>query len=269
MTQHAIDQTFTSVLLANGVRLNYVEQGDPDGPAVIMLHGVSDSSFSWSEVLPRLSPSWHVFALDQRGHGDSDRPEVGYTLDDFAGDVIDFMDAVGLSTATVVGHSMGSFIAQRTASTAPHRVERLVLIGSCVSPTAALDELNTEVQGLEEPLPEAFAVEFQASTIHRPLADSFFEQAVAETLKVPLHVLQETVAGWLAEDRWAESDRLSMPVLVLWGDKDSLFSREDQSALRSALPHATFTMYPETGHALHWEQPERFAADLDTFMRGV
>ncbi|MGD9894078.1 MAG: alpha/beta fold hydrolase, partial [Dehalococcoidia bacterium] len=262
-------QTFTSTLLATGVRLNYVEQGDPNGPAVIMLHGFSDSSFSWSEVLPRLSPEFHVFALDQRGHGGSDRPESGYTIGDFAGDVIAFMDAVGLPMATVVGHSMGSFIAQRVASIASHRVERLVLIGSTVSRTAILTDLQAEVAELAEPLPEVFAVEFQASTIHRPLADSFFKRAVQETLKVPLRVLRETVAGWFVEERWAAPEHLTMPVLILWGDQDAFFHREDQDALLAALPLAAFTAYPETGHALHWEQPERFAADLDAFMRGA
>src|SRR5215213_869174 len=95
---------FQDVTLPTGVRLRYAAQGDPAGPGIILLHGFTDSWFSWSEVLPRLSPSLNVFALDQRGHGDSDRPDTGYALDDFAGDVLAFMDAVGLGSATVVGH---------------------------------------------------------------------------------------------------------------------------------------------------------------------
>ncbi len=269
MTQHAIDQTFTAVALANGVRLNYVEQGDLDGPAVIMLHGFSDSSFSWSEVLPQLSPEFHVFALDQRGHGDSDRPDDGYTIGDFAGDVVAFMDAVGLPSATVVGHSMGSWIAQRVASVAPERVERLVLIGSSATTIAGADELKAALDELEEPMPEAFVREFQSSTIRRPVADAFFKRVVGESMKVPVRVWQAAAAGFVADDRWAEPERLTMPILILWGDEDTYFTLDDQNALRAALPHATFTVYPGTGHALQWEQPERFAADIETFMRGV
>src|SRR6266545_3156736 len=99
---------FATADLETGLRLRYAEQGDPTGPAIILLHGYSDSWFSWSEVLPRLSPAYHVFALDQRGHGDSERPADGYGVSDFAADVLAFMNAAGLPTATVVGHSMGS-----------------------------------------------------------------------------------------------------------------------------------------------------------------
>jgi pimeloyl-ACP methyl ester carboxylesterase len=267
MTQHAINQTYTSALLTNGVRLHYVEQGDPDGQAVIMLHGFSDSSFSWSEVLPWLSPEFHVFALDQRGHGDSDRPDDGYTIGDFAGDVVAFMDAAGLSTATVVGHSMGSWIAQRVASIAPERVERLVLIGSSATTIAGADELKAALDELEEPMPEDFVREFQSSTIRRPVADAFFERVVGESMKVPVRVWQAAAAGFVADDRWADPERLTMPILIFWGDEDTYFTLDDQNALRAALSHATFTVYPGTGHALQWEQPAQFAADLDAFMR--
>src|SRR5688572_4752201 len=95
----------TTLLLSTGVRLHYAERGDREGEAIIFLHGYSDSWFSFSRVLPLLSPSYHAIALTQRGHGDSDKPECCYTVDDFAADVDAFMDAVGIERATVVGHS--------------------------------------------------------------------------------------------------------------------------------------------------------------------
>jgi non-heme chloroperoxidase len=96
---------FATVHLATGPRLHYAEQGDPTGEAILFLHGYSDSWFSFSRVLPLLSPEYHAFALTQRGHGDSDRPECCYALEDFAADV----GAVGVEEATLVGHSTGPF----------------------------------------------------------------------------------------------------------------------------------------------------------------
>lgn len=104
---------FAHVRLRTGVRLHYAEQGDPRGEPLILLHGLGDSWYSFSGILPKLPTSLRVFAIDQRGHGDSDRPASGYTLADLSDDAVAFMDAMGIPRATVIGHSMGSFVAQR------------------------------------------------------------------------------------------------------------------------------------------------------------
>src|ERR671916_1402721 len=104
---------FDTTQLATGPRLHYAERGDLTGEAIIFLQGYSDSWFSFSGVLSLLSPEYHAFALTERGHGDSDKPQCCYTLDDFAADVDAFMDAIGIEKATVVGHSGGSLIAGR------------------------------------------------------------------------------------------------------------------------------------------------------------
>src|SRR4051812_47128348 len=96
-----------SVTLRNGIELPYIEQGDPTGVPVILLHGYSDSCYSFYRLLPFLPPSIRAFALTQRGHGDADRPEAGYAPSDFAGDVAQFAEALGLGPVVVVGHSMG------------------------------------------------------------------------------------------------------------------------------------------------------------------
>ena len=120
--------TFTTIKLKTGVRLHYAVQGNADGEPIIMLHGYSDSWFSFSRVMPLLDRKYRVYVLDQRGHGKSDQPSSGYALQDLARDVVAFMDAKGIQRATVIGHSMGSFVAQHVAATAPARVQRLVLL---------------------------------------------------------------------------------------------------------------------------------------------
>ena len=113
---------FSTARLATGPRLHYAEQGAPGGHAILFLHGWPDSWFSFSRVLPLLPERYHAFAVDQRGFGDSERPDRGYRIEDLAADAAAFLDAVAIERATVVGHSFGSFVARRVAIAYPERV---------------------------------------------------------------------------------------------------------------------------------------------------
>ena len=257
---------FADVRLKTGVRLHYAEQGDPAGPAIILLHGYTDSWFSFSRVLPSLDVRYHVYALDLRGHGDSDRPASGYQLTDFAADVSAFMDEKGIKRATVVGHSMGSFVAQRVAIIAPERVERLILIGSATTlRNETVLDLQRSVNALNDPVPVRFVREFQASTVYQPLPAEFMNRVVGESLKVPARVWRATMDGFFVpEQRLA---RITAPTLILWGDRETIFSRSEQDSLVKMLANAELKVYRETGHALHWEQPEQFVKDVEQFIR--
>ncbi|HEX5973666.1 MAG TPA: alpha/beta hydrolase, partial [Rubrobacteraceae bacterium] len=160
---------FTTMPLSTGPRLHYVERGDPKGDAIVFLHGYSDSWFSFSRVLPLLSLEYHAFALTQRGHGDSDKPECCYTPEDFAADVDAFMDVVGIEKTTVVGASTGALFAQGVALSHPRRLSRLVLVGAQTPANEGVMGLVEEVRALEDPVPPEFVRGFQESTIHQPV----------------------------------------------------------------------------------------------------
>jgi pimeloyl-ACP methyl ester carboxylesterase len=160
------------IALSTGVELEYLEQGSRDGDPIVFLHGYTDSYRSFDQNLPTFPRNARVYALSQRGHGNSSKPESGFTPADFAADVIAFMDAKGLSRATLVGHSMGSLIAHKVAAEHPDRVEKLVLIGS--GPTIAGNPtglyLAEVVSTLTDPVDPDFVREFQASTFALPIA---------------------------------------------------------------------------------------------------
>jgi non-heme chloroperoxidase len=262
----------TTPLLSTGVSLHYAEQGDQAGEAIVFLHGYSDSWFSFSRILPLLSPEYHAFALTERGHGDSDKPECCYTVEDFAADVDAFMDALGIGKATLVGHSGGSFMAQRVALSYPHRVSRCVLIGSATTllNNEGVGELGNEMLALEDPVPPEFVREFQESTIYYPVPEEFLETVVSESLKLPARVWRDYWEGVvLTVDHAARLDGIDVPTLILWGEQDALFPREEQERLAAAIPGATLKMYPETGHAVHWERPEWVVRDLEAFIRNT
>jgi pimeloyl-ACP methyl ester carboxylesterase len=256
--------------LSTGPRLRYAAQGDADGEATVLLHGWPDSWFTWSRVLPLLSPRRRVLALDQRGFGDSDRPEHGYTIDHYAADVVALLDALSIERAALVGHSFGTFVARRTAIAHPSRVAALVLIGTGVTARCPVTlEVQAAIRDLADPVPREFAREFQAGTAYAPLPPEFFERVVDESLKLPARLWREVFDGLLAYQDDQALGRIRVPTLLLWGDHDALFAREDQDRLVAAIPRAGLRVYAETGHCPNWECPERVAADIDDFLRPI
>jgi non-heme chloroperoxidase len=269
MHQAAPQLRFANTRLGSGPRIHHAEQGDPDGEPIVFLPAYTDSWFSYSRVLPLLPVRYHAYAVDQRGHGDSDRPACCYAIEDFAADVVAFLDAVGVERATLVGHSGSCFVARRVAEAHPERVARLVLLGS---PGSLGDnqeelELQTAVQALQDPVPVRFARELQGAAAHVPLPEPFFERLIAESLKLPARVWKNVLDGLFAFDDAADLGRITAPTLLIWGEWDRWLPREEEDHLAVAIPGARVVVYPATGHSPNWERPERVATDLDAFMR--
>jgi pimeloyl-ACP methyl ester carboxylesterase len=261
---------FATARLSTGLSLHYAEQGGRDGEPLLLLHGWPDSWFTFSRVMALLPPTLRVIVPDQRGFGDSGKPAHGYTIPDFAADAVALLDAVGVERATVVGHSFGSFVARRVALSHPERVARLVLIGTAVSAISpATREAQAALRDLPDPVPMAFARDFQASTAFAPLPPPFFEQIVRESMKMPAHVWHATLDALLAYDDAAELSRLTMPTMLLWGAHDALFDRRNQDRLLEAIPGVRLEVYDDAGHCPNWERPERVAENLQAFLQST
>jgi non-heme chloroperoxidase len=240
--------------LSGVLRLRFMEQGPEEGPAVLMLHGTGDSSFSFSRVLPLLPPSLRVVAPDQRGHGDSDAPPRSYSIDEFALDGLELLDELHVPRVTIVGHSMGSFIARRIAAFAPERVERLVLIGAGPSGNnAVLRELADAVDALVDPVDPAFVRSFQLGTSSDHLPPEFFEQVITESLKLSARVWKAAIAGLVNYE--PVEDHIQCDTLILGGDRDTVFSVAEQHELARRMRGSRLQLFPGAGHALHWEDP--------------
>jgi non-heme chloroperoxidase len=259
---------FGTQRIATGIRLRYAVQGDPAGPPVILLHGYSDSWYSFSPVLPLLPERYRVYALDLRGHGGSDQPRAGYHMADLAADVLAFMDAKRIPGAVIVGHSLGTFVAQYVARAAPDRVSGLVLIagGPSVRQIDGLDEFTAAVHSLQDSVPLEFIRQFQASTVYQPLPDSFMARVVAESQVLAPHVWRGIMDGMLASGPVAPGGGHRIPTLLLRGDRDVVFPQSAHNALVALHPDAQAKVYPETGHAIHWERPAAVAEDLVEFL---
>ena len=254
------------ITLDGRLRLEYFEQGDPDGVPLVLLHGYSDSSYSYELLLARLPASVHAYALTQRGHGDADRPLTGYGPEDHADDVRAFMDAMALDAAVIVGHSGGSYTAQRFALDYPERTLGLVLIGAFPSlRTADLQALRSEIDELTEPVDPAFVREFQESTIAEPVPAAFIERVVAESRKLPARVWRTWLAEMMDAPVPIETGTIEAPTIILWGDQDAYCTRAGQEALRAAIPGSRLVTYEGGGHCPHWERPGKAATEIVAF----
>jgi non-heme chloroperoxidase len=261
--------TITSVALPTGVTLPYVAQGDPAGVPVVLLHGGTDSRRSFDPVLPYLPSSIRAFALTQRGHGDASRPAAGYHPRDFAADVAAFLDSQGLESAILAGHSMGSTVALRFALDYPQRTRALVPMGAFVryrTNSAITEFWETVVVGLEDPIDRAIAREFQESTLAGPIPAEFLETVIVESLKAPARVWRDLFAGLRDDEHVARLSSIAAPTLLIWGDQDAFVPASDQQALLATIAGSRLETYRGTGHAVHWEEPARFAADLVSFV---
>lgn len=255
--------------LSTGVRLRYVQQGPrSDDAPIVLLHGFTDSWFSFSRLLECLPEGRCAYALDLRGHGESDRPLRGYAITDLAADVAAFLEQLDIREALLVGHSMGSLIAQVVAVSSPERVGRVVLIGSSAETREEdVRELRDVLESFDESVPREFARGFQQSTVHRPVPAEFFQRVVDESCRVPARVWRAAAAAILSFEPTPFLPQITQPALVLWGDRDAYFRRSDQDALMKALPNARLEVFPDVGHSPHWEIPEQVARIVERFAR--
>lgn len=208
-----------SIALPTGITLQYAERGNSSGVPVIFLHGVTDSWRSFEPILERLPSTIHAFSVSQRGHGGCSKPESGYQYRDMADDLRAFMDGLDLPAAVIVGHSMGSLVAQRFAADHPDRVAGLVLLGAfrTMHRHAELQEFwDTAVSKLTDPIDPGFARAFQVSTIARAIAPELLETYVRESLQVPAHIWGAAFKGFLeTPDFSSELRGFNRPALLV------------------------------------------------------
>ncbi|HTE26603.1 alpha/beta fold hydrolase [Flavitalea sp.] len=259
------------IKLHTGVTLEYSESGNPNGKPVIFLHGFTDSRHSFNYLVPKLTGDIRSIVITQRGHGQSDKPVSGYRPENFAADLDAFMTARNLDKAIIVGHSLGSTIAQSFAIQYPSKVRGLVLLGTIpyFKTNPALLEFGSQVALLKDPVDHAFASDFQKSTLHLPIPETYLDSVINETLKVPSLVWKAVLNGLTEVDYSTSLKNINAPVLIIYGDKDNFSSIRDQEKLRSSIRGSHLLVYKGVGHAIHWEDPSQTAIDVSAFVNDI
>jgi pimeloyl-ACP methyl ester carboxylesterase len=259
------------VELSTGITMSYVEMGVADGPVLILQHGMTDNSRVWSLSAPTFAAAgYHVYMPDLRGHGYSDQPNTGmYTVSDFAADLNAFMEAMGIESADVVGHSLGSMTMQAFMLLYPERCKSVTLVSSTpVTPDALGTYYYDYALGLgEDEHPDD---EFMAAWYDNPnpVDEEFLSYVMKESQQLSALSWRAIAAGSAVEDLRSFYPFFddSIPTLIMHGSLDGFFSDEMQQELLEYLPFATYQVYEGVGHNIQYEIPEQFAQDVLAFI---
>ncbi len=255
--------------LSTGVSLPYVEQGDDSAVPLLLIHAWGESRGSFSRLLPLLPNTVHAYAMDQRGHGDADKPSSGYALADFGADLGAFQDAVGLGPCVLVGSSSGGYVAQRFAVDEPSRTLGLVLVGAPRS-LRGRPPFADEVDRLTDPIDRDWVrSSLEWFELHHPVPSQYVAERIDDGVRMPAHVWKQALTGLSEAPVPTETGTITAPTLIIWGGRNDLLQSGDGAKLAAAIPQSRLLTYESTGHLVLWEQPERIANDLVAFVRGL
>ena len=255
------------------------------GPAVVLIHGMVNSSRHWEAVALRLADSYTVIAPDLIGHGDSATPRGDYSLGAHAASIRDLLAVTGIDRATIVGHSLGGGVAMQFFYQFPQRTERMVLISSGglgreVSPMlrgAALPGAAALLWAAAHPRVGAAMSQLGERMRGRGLGKGVYLQAIARALqplqragarKAFLQTLRAVID--IQGQRVSARDRLyllgPLPTLIVWGGRDHTIPVSHGRHAHRAIPDSRFEILPRAAHFPHLEDPEGLAAALRDFL---
>jgi pimeloyl-ACP methyl ester carboxylesterase len=267
----------------HGHRVGYRMAGE--GPAIVLVHGLTGSSTTWREVMPALARDHTVIAPDLLGHGESAKPRGDYSLGAHASGVRDLLVALGIERATFVGHSLGGGVALQLAYQFPQRCERLVLVAS----GGLGKEVSLLLRAVSLPGSELVLPVVLSGRLHRALsATGELLGRLGARMSVRQKEIWRSYTG-LSEvrgrmafihtvrsvidpmgQRVSARDRLylasEMPTLIVWGTSDRIIPVEHAYDAHELMPGSRLAIVEGAGHFLPFEEPAAFLDALVPFL---
>lgn len=266
----------------HGDRIAYRDEGE--GEVLLLIHGMAGSSETWRSVIPPLSKKFRVIAPDLLGHGESAKPRTDYSLGAFAVWLRDFLDELGVSHATVVGHSLGGGVAMQFVYQHPDYAQRLILISSgglgpdvgwvlrllsapgaefvlpIIAPPPVLSVGNTlrswmKAAGIRSPRGA------ELWSAYSSLSDGETRQSFLKTLRSVVDYRGQAVSA-LNRLRLRED----LPVMAIWGECDGIIPVDHAYAAHEARTDARLEVLPDVGHFAQVEAPERVVELIEDFI---
>ncbi|GGZ50358.1 alpha/beta hydrolase [Streptomyces subrutilus] len=251
-------------------------------PGVLLLHGLMGRAFHWTGTARWLAERHRVVALDQRGHGQSERPAAGpYTREAFVADAEAAVEQLGLAPVTLIGHSMGALTAWQLAARRPDLVAAVVICDMRASALGEASQQEWEDWFRRWPLPfptqdaarRWFGEDDPRVERPDPGRGAFFAEVMHETDDGwrPLFSRRQMLTAretWVHDAHWEELAQVRCPTLVVRGLDGELGRAEAQEMVR-VLPAGRYAEIPDAGHYLHYDQPTAWRAALEPFLDGI
>lgn len=252
-----------------GAKINYVEAGDPAKPKVILLHGLGGSIANWAMNTPAIAQNYHVFALDQVGFGKSDKPALKYRVGTYVDFLDKFMSELKIEKASLVGNSMGGWVAAWTAIKYPNRVEKIVLADAAGIVPANVDinqiyQLNNSTRDeVRANMKRIFAT--PALQNNEALVDQFMTARVTANDGGTINSLIESIGRRedLLNDRLGD---VKKPTLIIWGKDDGLVPVADAYTFNKGIVGSELLIFDQTGHVPQFEKAADFNRAVLAFL---
>ena len=250
----------------DGLKLRYEIRGSGEPVALIM--GFSGSGRGWGEPFLKLMESrFKIFVIDNRGTGESDKPDVAWTLGDMAADIAAVLDHAHTPRAHIFGISMGGMIAQEFVLTYPERTRGLVLGCTNCGASHSIQAPPENVAALvpqpgmspEEQARRAFSVACGKQFLNSASGQATLEQALAEMANypiTPMHTFQRQMGAIMGFDSFARLGEIKSPTLIIHGDDDSIVPYANAEVLHGAIKGSKVHTLKAAGHMFFWEAPE-------------
>ncbi len=258
----------TTFCETNGINVHYTRTGGSK-PSLVLLHGLTANGACWTTLARALEGEFDVIMPDARGHGRSSAPDHGYSYEDHANDVVGLMNSLQLSSPVLLGHSMGGMTAAVVASRKPSLLRGLILDDpTFLSPEVQVEVFESDVadqhrQFLTKSVDELMA---EARVRHPGRSSDTLElvaRARLQTSMSAFEVLAPPLPDYLQLARGIE-----VPTLLVVGDA-GVVSHRVASELRRLNPRFQVEQILGAGHGLHYDQPERFAAVVESFLLSI
>lgn len=258
----------------NGVTLHYLKQGS--GAPLVLLHGITDSGACWGRTADALAERFTVYALDQRGHGESDAPPHQFTYADYVSDIVELLRVNGHKRGIIIGHSFGAIIAMAMAASYPDCVSKLVLIDPPLfdldpaTPQEVLDENRYnffEWLRKLKPLNKSELITFchaQSPNWSDAECDAWTESKLQAS---PLLWQKDGIPNINDWRAWLQE--IVCPTLLVGGDPalGSLINDSRAAEVVTLLREGQSVQIPNAGHSIHRDQFTTFMNALDPFLR--
>jgi 2-hydroxy-6-oxonona-2,4-dienedioate hydrolase len=265
---------------AGGIRTRYLHAGKKGAPALIFIHGTGGHAEAYIRNLEAHGKHFDVYALDLIGHGYSEKPDYDYTLPRYVAQIIAFMDALGLKTASLSGESLGGWVASHVALAHPERVDKLVLntaAGDKVNPEALAKLREMSLAAVDDPSWERLKGRLEwlmhdKSLVHDDLVRSrqtiYEKPEMKEAMRhiLSMHTPETRKQYGVRADQWLQ---IKQPTLVLWTDKDPTAAVSVGEELARAIPGAKLIVMKDCGHWPQFEDQETFnRVHIDFLLNG-
>jgi pimeloyl-ACP methyl ester carboxylesterase len=250
-----------------GQKIHYIEAGS--GPTVILLHGLGGSSQVWQFNIAALAEKYHVVVPDQIGFGKSDKPLVNYRIRTYVDFLDQFCKQLGIERASLVGNSMGGWIATAFTAAFPDRVDKLVLVDAAgYAPPKDLD--TRTFYGLNPTTREGMKV-LVAKVFYNKLflTDAAIDQAIATRLAAgDGYTINSITASIIRGEDFLDDavKTIKRPTLIIWGRQDGLVPLAEGEHFNKDIAGSKLVVFDQCGHMPNVEKPAEFNAAVIKFL---